>query len=106
MERAGGRAEQDGGVVEHVAFSAGFGRSLESISKAAEFLVDKAAIDAKIFVAAGFLYLMRQPVSGLEAHGTRQIITNAHAVFAPELVGGHARGVGLEREVNQFVHRL
>ena len=100
MKGTGGRAEQDGGVVEHVAFSARFGRSLESIGKAAEFLVDEAAIDPKIFVAAGFLYLMRQPVSSLKAHGTRQIITNAHAVFAPELVGGHARGVGLESKIN------
>ena len=47
---------------------------------------------------------MRQPVSGLEAHGARQIITNAHAVFAAELVGGHARGVGLESEINKLVH--
>ena len=104
MERAGCRAEQERGVIEHVALTAGLGRGLEPTGKAAEFLIDEATVNAEVFVATGLLHLMRQPVRGLEAHGAREIIADAHAVFTAELVGGHARGVCLEREINQLVH--
>ena len=104
MERAGCRAEQERGVIEHVALTAGLGRGLEPTGKAAEFLIDEATVNAEVFVATGLLHLMRQPVRGLEAHGAREIIADAHAVFAAELVGSHARGVGLEREINKLVH--
>ena len=91
-------------MIEQVALTAGRGRGLEPTGKAAEFLINKAAVNAEVFVATGLLNLMRQPVCCLEAHRAREIIADAHAVFAAELVGGHARGVGLESEINQLVH--
>ena len=67
VERAGGRAEERG-VVEHVALTAGLRRRLQSASKAPEFVVDEATIDAEVFVAVGLLRFVRQVMSGLEAN--------------------------------------
>ena len=47
---------------------------------------------------------MRKIVRSLESHRAREVVTDAHTVFAPELVSSHARGVSLKRKVNQLVH--
>ena len=51
VKRAGGRAEKERGVVEHAALTARLGRGLEPAGQAAQLVVDKPAISAKIFEA-------------------------------------------------------
>ena len=58
MEGTGGRAEKERGVVEHIALTAGLGRSLQPTSKAAEFVINKTAVDAEVLIAIRLLGFM------------------------------------------------
>ena len=105
MKGTGSRSEKKHCVVKHAPLPARLRRCLESAGQAAQFVVDEPAVGSEILETIRFARGVRKLVSEFKAYGTTKVVTDANAIFSTKLVGGHAGCVGLEREVNQLIHR-